>query len=535
MSFLRTDKKGNKEYLRIVHNYRKDGKVYQKTLYNLGKKDDYTNEQLINLGKKFLELGGEKLSGFIDKDTREIARYNYGFYQLYTKLLKHYKLDDLFGNIKKKHSLEINLGNSLLLMLLERLNEPSSKLSNYFNQDEYLGIKPVDLHHLYRSLDYLADYQESIQENIFYTGRDLFNLTLDVVFYDVTTFYFDTERQSGLLEHGFGKDGKIGQSQIVFSLLIDKNKQPIAYHIYKGSFYEGHTFEDAIETLKKKYKIDKLIVVADRGMMSTDNLEVVQKYRGYEFVIGERLRNLPKKVINYLTDRNNYTQSWIYKKDNKEIKVDYTSIQYKGRKIICTYSSKRAAKDSYERQQRIDKGKKLLKNQSQITKKASRYFLEKTGKEEYKINEEKIAADAEFDGFMAIATNNKDQAETTLLDHYKHLYQIEHSFRSFKSHLETRPMFHWTDKRIEGHLCLCYIAYTLNTFALNTLKKHSESLTENSLRKALNKMQVSLIEHDKEQYYIRSMKDKNAEKIIEVFKLKKIPDISPKSHIINYL
>lgn len=112
--------------------------------------------------------------------------------------------------MKKKHKLEIDLFNSLLLMLLVRLNDPASKLRNYFNQDEYLGIKSVDLHHLYRSMDYLADNQESIQENIFFTGRNLFNLTLDVVFYDVTTFYFNTERQAGLLEHGFGKDGKIG-------------------------------------------------------------------------------------------------------------------------------------------------------------------------------------------------------------------------------------------------------------------------------------------------------------------------------------
>lgn len=535
MGFLRTDKKGNNEYLRIVHNYRKDGKVLQKTLYNLGKKDDYSNEQLINIGKKFLELGGEKLSNFIDKNTREIGRFNYGFYQLYSKLLKHYNLDKLLQKIEKKHKLEIDLVNSLLLMLLERLNDPSSKLRNYFNQDEYLGIKAVDLHHLYRSLDYLADNQEAIQENIFFTGRNLFNLTLDVVFYDVTTFYFDTERQAGLLEHGFGKDGKIGQSQIVFSLLIDKNKQPIAYHIYKGSFYEGHTFEDAIATLKKKYSIDKVIVVADRGMMSSTNLEVVQKYQGYEFVIGERLRNLPKVVINYLTDRSNYTQSWIYKKDKEEIKVEYTSIEYKDRKIICTYSSKRAAKDSYDRQQRVEKGKKLLKNQSQISKKASRYFLEKNGKDEYSLNESKIIADAQFDGFIAIATNNKELPETLLLDHYKHLYQIEHSFRSFKSHLETRPMFHWTDKRIEGHLCLCYIAYTLNTFALNTLKEHSESITEDSLRRALNKMQVSLIEQDKEKYYLRSINDKNAEKITEIFKLKKLPHLLPKSNIINYL
>jgi len=535
MAYLRIENKKSGSYLRIVKSYRKKGKVLQKTMFNLGKKEDYSPEQLKRIGEKLYELGGGNIYHLFGKNIQEVGRYNYGYFQFYSRALGHYGIKQLLDKVSKKNNLSFDLSNSVMLMLLERLHEPSSKRRNYFNQEEYLGIDNVELHHLYRSLDYLADNQSLIQDAIYHTGRNLFNQSLDVVFYDVTTFYFDTERKSELLQHGFGKDGKIGKSQIVFSLLIDKNKQPISYEIYEGSFYEGYTFQDAVNKLKHKYNIDKVIVVADKGMMNKSNLSQLSEYDGFEFVIGERLRNLPEHIIGYLTDRKNYRNAGIISENNEEINIEFTTIEYQGRKIIGTYSAKRAEKDRFDRAERIEKGKKLLKSPSQLTKKASRYYLEKAKQDEYKLNEQRIALDARFDGFTAIATNNKDQPETLLLDHYKHLYQIEHSFRSFKSHLETRPMFHWTDKRIEGHICLCYIAYTLNIYAINKLKENEIKMSENDLRRALDKMQVSHVKQDDDEYYMRSKSSKNIENIIETFKLKKIPDILPKSQLFNYL
>ena len=470
MAFLRIENKKSGSYLRVVQTFRDKGKVNHKTLFNLGKAEDYTPEQLQRIGLKLYELGGGKINNLLGEGLKELGRYNYGFYQLYSKVMKYYGLDKLFKSITKKSKLEINLVNSILLMLLERLHDPSSKRRNYFNQEEYLGIESVELHHLYRSLDYLAEHHEAIQTRIYQTGRNLFNQTMDVVFYDVTTFYFDTEREAGLLQQGFSKDGKMGKSQVVFGLLIDKDKQPIAYQIYKGDFYEGHTFSDAIDKLKQRYMIDKIVVVADRGMLSKSNLDYITQNDGYEFIVGERIRVLPEKLRDYLLDKRNYNRSWVYSKDNEKIEIEYTTKEYQGRKIICTYSEKRAKKDAYDREEKLEKSQYLLNNPSLIKNKARRYYLENESKESYRLNEEKVAFDARFDGYVAIATNNKELPETVILDHYKHLYQIEHSFRTFKSHLETRPMFHWTDKRIEGHICLCYIAYAM----MNHVKKNCD-------------------------------------------------------------
>lgn len=535
MAFLRVENKKSGRYLRIISSYRENGKPRHKTLFNLGKAEDYTPEQLQRIGLKLYELGGGSLKKLLGENVQELGRYNYGFYQLYSKVFDYFGISSFLNKSVNKKQKGTDLAGSILLMLLERLHDPSSKLRSYFHQDEYLGIKAVELHHLYRSLDFLADNQQTIQKLIYQTGRNLFNQVLDIVFYDVTTFYFDSEKEGGLRQKGFSKDGKVGKTQVVFGLLIDKEKQPIAYRLYKGDFYEGHSFAEAIATLKETYMIDKIIVVADRGMLSRQNLEYVTKNDGYEFIVGERLKVLPDKIKNHLIDKKNYRNVWIYNKEGQNVTVDYTSIEYNGRKIICTYSEKRAKKDRSERESKLEKSKYLLTHPALIKNKARRYYLENLGNENYRLNEAKIEQDRLYDGFIAIATNNKELSEPEILDHYKHLYQIEHSFRTFKTHLETRPMFHWTDKRIEGHICLCYIAYAMLNHALNKLKSNDCMLSEDGLRAALSKMQVSLLNQDRKKYYLRSKNNNDIEKIIKTFKLKKLPNLTPKSSIYNYL
>ena len=134
-----------------------------------------------------------------------------------------------------------------------------------------------------------------------------------------------------------------------------------------------------------------------------------------------------------------------------------------------------------------------MKKPDELKKKAARHFLKNVGKEKYEMDNEKIENAARFDGFLAIATNQKDLSASEALDKYKDLYQIEHSFRTFKSYLETRPMFHWTDKRIEGHLCICYMAFCLLNYLQQILKGKEINNSENNIRKMLSQMQVSLI------------------------------------------
>jgi len=466
---------------------------------------DYTPEQLKSIGIKLYELGGGEVKSLIRGEIKELGRYNYGYQMIFRKALSHYGLDDYFRRISNKSKLKFDFSQAVMLMILERLQSPSSKYSNYQNQQEYINMPRIGLQHLYRSLDNLDAYSEQIQQHIYQAGRNLFNSKLDVVFYDVTTFYFESEdeKEGSIRQMGFGKDGKIGNSQILFSMLKDKDKNPIGYRIYEGNTYEGNTFEQALKGLKKLYEIEKVIVVADRGMLSKKNLGLVEEM-GYEFILGERLKSLPKAVKEALVDRSKYKSDSIYKDHRgEEITIEYTTLEYGEKTIICTYSEKRAKKDAMERQEKVDKAKKMLLSPAALKTKQKRFFIKQTGESTYELDQSKIDYVNQFDGFLAIATNTTLNAKA-VLENYKQLFKIEHSFRTIKSHLETRPMFHWTNKRIKGHICLCYIAFCLQNFVLQKVNNTAIKITETSLRKALNKMQLSLLEVDEENTYVKS-------------------------------
>ena len=535
MAFLRKEIKKSGTYLSICESYRDDaGHVQRRVLRHLGNASDYTVESLERMGRQLIEIAKGAMSE--PENIQELSRYNYGFPIVLYQLLRLYNLDALVSRLSRKHKLGFSLLQILLLMLCDRFNDPLSKLGSYNFQNEYTGLgQAVELHHIYRTLDYLAANNEIIQAHIYNRNRDLFNYELDVVFYDVTTFYFDSEveKQGALRQLGFGKDGKIGKTQILFSLLIDKNKVPIGFQIFRGALYEGHTFEKAIDKLKTKYNIKRIIVVADSGMLNTDNIALFDKggtAEGFEYIVGDRLKTMSKPAIQYLTNLKNYTTAIIKDREAKDIPLQYCTYQYKDRTVICTWSEKRSKKDKAEREAKIAKGLKMIKQPSNIEKKAKRYFLKNTGQKKYVLDTEKIEQQVRFDGFKAIATNVKDVTPQLALEKYKDLYKIEQSFRSFKSYFETRPMFHWTDTRIEGHIVLCYISFCLLNFLQNKC-----GYREQVIRRLLSKMQLSKIVQDSETLWLRSATSEEADHLLKTIHLKQLPSAVSDATISNHL
>jgi transposase len=542
MAFLRKEIKKGQTYLSICESYRDEsGNVQRRTLHNLGNADRYTPEALERMGRQLIELVKGPASA--PADIEELSRYNYGFPLVIYRLLCIYKLDTVMHRLTRKHKLGYSLLQHILLMLCDRFNDPVSKLGSFNLQSEYIGLgEPIALQHLYRTLDHLAINNQAIQTHIYNQHSNLFTYELDVVFYDVTTFYFDSDKvvEGALRQKGFGKDGKIGKTQILFSLLIDKNKVPIGFQIFKGSQYEGHTFKDAISTLKKKYNIKRIIVVADSGMLNNDNIDLFKKgeeAEAYEYIVGDRLKSLSEDAIAHLTNLKNYTAIKIDKasdtgqaSDDEDIFLLYCAYPYKGRTIICTWSAKRAAKDKADREEKLKKATQMLKNPSLIERKSKKFFIKSTDNKKYELNQEQVEWQKKFDGFKAIATNAADIKPEIALEKYKDLYKIEQSFRTFKSYLETRPMFHWTDKRIEGHLVLCYISFCL----LNYLTQKS-GFSEQTIRRALSKMEVSKIRQQKEISWLRSATAAEANRILKVTNLKPLPSVISEDAISNYV
>jgi len=530
------DKNPSGNYIRIVESYRDEsGKPRSRTLFSLGRVDNFSPESLKRMGQRLYQLGGGDLKDLLGEQVKEEGRFNYGFVLVYRKILNHFGIDRILKCIAKKKKLTYSLVEVVLLLLVERLNAPCSKRSSFFHQNEYLGLPAVPMQHLYRCLDYLADHSKLIQQSIYQTGRDLFNQRLDVVFYDVTTFYFDSEleEEDALRQKGFGKDGKVGKTQVIFGMLIDKYKQPIGYQLYRGDQWEGKTYEDMVLRLKKEYLIDDIILVADRGMINKANLEATLQ-KGYEFIMGERLKTLPKPIKKKLLNAEDYSHHWTSGSSDPE-KISYTVVEYQGRKIIGTFSQKRKEKDQKERQEKLTKAQKLLKKPSQLKKKAGHYYLKNTEGENYEVDTEKIKNHEKYDGILAIAYNAKGITNEQALDHYHHLYQIEHSFRTFKSYLETRPMFHWTNKRIEGHICLCYMAYSLLNNLQLRLAKNKLNHSEQTIRNYLSKMQVSLVNQGENHFYLRSKRTEISQQILQAVSEKDLPDLLHKDLITKYL
>jgi transposase len=275
--------------------------------------------------------------------------------------------------------------------------------------------------------------------------------------------------------------------------------------------------------------------VADRGMIGKENIEAITE-NGYEFIVGERLKNLPADIQIKLLNKDNYQQTWIYNDvTGQQVALQYYVIQYNDKTIIATYSENRAAKDKYEREQKLKTAARLLQNPSLIKKKASRYFIKQQHKDNYELDTEKIKQSEKYDGLLAIATNAVNLSHQQVLEQYKLLFQIEHTFRTFKSHLETRPIFHWTNRRIEGHICLCYIAYTLQHWVLKKLRHFPIAITENVLRKMLDNMQISLVQHNEKKIYLRSAHQPYEVKLQQALGIKPLPPILPKDSLVNYL
>jgi transposase len=535
MAFLRKEIKKSGTYLSICESYRdKAGRVQRKVLRHLGNAKDYNEESLERIGRQLIEIA--KGPAPEPDNIQELSRYNYGFPLVIYQLLRLYDLDVLMKRLTRKHKLSFSLLQHLLLMLCDRFNDPLSKLGSYNLQNEYTGLgQSVELHHIYRTLDYLAANNDIIQTHIYNRNRNLFNYELDVVFYDVTTFYFDSEVQENgaLRQMGFGKDGKIGKTQILFSLLIDKNKVPIGFQIFKGDQYEGHTFEKAIEKLKAKYSIKRIVVVADSGMLNKANIALFDKggtAEGFEYIVGDRLKSMGEAAIEHLTNLNNYTTVITKDSEGKDLPLKYCTYTYNGRTVICTWSEKRAKKDRAEREEKIAKAQKMLDQPSNIEKKASRYFIKNTGEKKYTIDQQKIDNQVRFDGFKAIATNAKDITPQLALEKYKDLYKIEQSFRSFKSYFETRPMFHWTDTRIEGHIVLCYISFCLLAFLQNKC-----SYSEQVIRRLLSRMELSKIVQDGEVLWLRSATNEQGEHLLKTIHLKPLPTAISYATIKNHL
>lgn len=351
-------------------------------------------------------------------------------------------------------------------LVLYRLVYPKSKLKT----TEYLSRFAHKLYSedaIYRYMDKLYNSQKELVQQISYEHTlKVLPEGISVVFYDVTTIYFETDYEDDLRRTGFSKEGKHQNPQIVLGLLVSEGGYPLAYDIFEGKQYEGHTMLPIINGFRDKYKIEKLIVVADSGLLSKDNIQDLIANK-YEFILGARIKNEKQDVKNKILALSlEDGESAVIKKDDLS--------------LIITYSDTRAKKDKYNR----EKGLKRLENnlktgkltKNSINNRGYNKFLEMDGDIQVKINQEKIKEDKKWDGLKGYITNSTLSKER-ILENYKQLWNIEKAFRIAKTELKIRPVFHYKQRRIEAHICLNFVAYKIYKELERQLKKRKSDLS----------------------------------------------------------
>lgn len=337
-------------------------------------------------------------------------------------------------------------------IVLARLTHPVSKLKT----TEYLAQHQkteIDVSSIYRFLDrFHKQYKDKVEQIVYEHSQKILQ-RISVVFYDMTTLYFEAEDEDDLRKIGFSKDGKFQCPQIMIGLLVGENGYPIAYDIFEGNTFEGHTIIPIIEQTQKKYNLPKPIVVADSGLLSKENIKNLLQ-QNYEFILGSRIKNETKKIQTEILEK---TQNL---KNGESVIIEKTD----GTKLIVQFSDKRAKKDTHNR----DKGLKKLREKfssgkltkQQVNNRGYNKFLLLENEVKVSLNELKIEEDKQWDGLKGYSTNLKLSPEE-VITHYQHLWQIEKAFRISKTDLRVRPIFHRKKDRIEAHLCIAFASYAV--------------------------------------------------------------------------
>ena len=433
-------------------------------------KNDYEIKQLVQKADERLQELEPNLFDFIEYTAKKQKLTNkdmrvIGDELIFGKLFQDIGCMDIrFNKIKDKEIFKA--------LVVSRLLYPGSKLYLIDYYHIYKKQK-IDKNRIYRFMDtvYKDDLKSQIQRCIFNHTKKIMNDTITVTFYDVTTLYFESESEDDLRRIGFSKEGKLARPQIQLGLFTTLEGYPLAYEVYEGNKYEGHTLVDILEKFQTKFQLkNKPIVVADRGMLNNDNIAYLEN-NGYKYIIAAKIKNISNELkeqianLTFINDGTIHTLE-IDKEINYKDKNEQKQTLNMRQRLILTYSSKRAKKDKNTRDKAIEKIEaKLSKNITKSDLKLSYYakYLDIDDKCDikYKLNPNKISKDEKLDGIKGFITNDFTLKANEIIEHYQNQYDVEKAFKISKTDLKIRPIYHRLETRIKAHILISFISYAV--------------------------------------------------------------------------
>ena len=394
-------------------------------------------------------------------------------------------------------------------LVIARLAYPLSKLKTIEYLYRYQGIS-LEISATYRFLDKLNEkLKDSVEQIAFNHTKRVLNNTISIVFYDMTTLYFEASDEDDLRKTGFSKDGKHSNPQIFLGLLVGMGGYTIGYDIFEGNIYEGHTLIPTIEKISKKFNLEKPVVVADAGLLSANNIKELQENQ-YQFILGARIKNETTTVKNKIFETS--------LKNNDFVVIEKSDTV----KLIIAYSDKRAKKDEHNRNKGLKRLEKQIKSgkltKSNTNNRGYNKYLKMEGEVEISIDKEKFEKDKIWDGLKGYITNCNLKPEE-IIANYKNLWHIEKAFRMSKTDLRIRPIYHRLQKRIEAHICLSFVAYTVYKELERVLKTEKYPLSVEKaaeLTHNMYQMEITLPESLHCTKVLLKM-DENQNQLIQIF------------------
>lgn len=421
-------------------------------------RNEQEKEGLLCLANDFIEKASKQLSLFESEHSSNILYLNQteflGVYYTFIYDLLH-KLILTIGFDKINSRLLVDL-------VVMRIVEPASKLRSIELLEEYFGIKHRRQNY-YESAPQWLRLKSKVERIALEFATKQYAFDFDMLFYDVTTLYFESFDEDELRKNGYSKDNKSQQPQILVALMVSKDGFPVAYEIFSGDTFEGHTIIPVVKSFIVKNDVKAFTIVADAAMISTENTKALRE-NGINYIVGARLGNLSNELITQIDQS-------IQREDGKSIRIK-TDNGY----LICSYSSLRYRKDKYEMTKQIDKAQFLIDNPS----KNKRMKFTKSDGQKFELNQKLIDKTQKLLGIKGYYTNLEEHLvnNQTVIERYHELYKIEQTFRLSKSDLKTRPIFHFKEEPIKLHMLICFMALVVS--------KHIELKTNVSIRKFLH-------------------------------------------------
>ncbi len=431
-----------------------------------------------------------------DMDIKSCSSFNTGFSDVYGQAF-----DNTFGKL----DLKPNLTNQLRDLVVMRIAAPASKLRTTQLSAEY-GIEcKVDC--IYKMMDQITEPVINKIKKVIY-GRTTQLLaeqkkTVDVLFYDLTTIYFETSSQDEIRDFGFSKDGKHQHVQIMLAAIVTTDGLPIDYQEFPGNFYEGHTLIPALNEIKKRYDIGKVVLVADAALMNKINLEELNR-NDIKYIIAARIKNANKAIKQTIFDVSDYKCIGKSVGDDGSVKEEVKAKiidSGAGDFLIVYHSTKRARKDEHDREKNLEKIKKHINSSAKgkLTSSLRKSYVKISKGCKIEIDQDKLTLEKQYDGFFGLRTNIERADPSEFLASYRGLWQIEQTFRIAKTNLEIRPVFHYSPPRIKAHFAICYMALALVRYVEFVLKNRGHQIPHEQLHLMLDKMRkVQIIDSHNE-------------------------------------